>query len=184
CRGRGLRELEIHLYRAAGIFRYAIEARAVRGGLHFVSYRGGPDLQICGAGTLSARAPSLPAISDRNSCLLPARRDVGLLCRDADAGPLLARYAATRRRRNRPNRSAAQGRRISIPDDVADLCLRGRVPASGDPDIARPGRDYQLRDVAQEAPVFHRSRLHHRRRTDAAGCLEPIVAGVAAARAL
>ncbi len=40
--------------------------------------------------------------------------------------------------------AAAQGRRISVADDVADLRLRHRLPASGDPDAAGPDRHHHL----------------------------------------
>ena len=36
--------------------------------------------------------------------------------------------------------AVAQGRRISVADDVADLRVRRRVPAAGDPDAAGPDR--------------------------------------------
>ena len=39
---------------------------------------------------------------------------------------------------------AAQGRRISVADDVADLRLRHRLPAAGDPDAAGPDRHHHL----------------------------------------
>ena len=64
--------------------------------------------------------------------------------------------------------AVAEGRRISVADDVADLRLRHRVPASGDPDLARPHRHRHLEDAAREAALFHRGRLHHRGRADAA----------------
>ena len=67
-----------------------------------------------------------------------ARRDAGLFPGDADAGAVLARHAAGRGRRAGRDRAAAQGRRVPVADHEPDPRLRRRVPASGDPDAARP----------------------------------------------
>ena len=86
--------------------------------------------------------------------------------------PMLVRFSLgmqqARRRRDRADPAVAEGRRISVADDVADLRLRRRVPAAGDPDAAGPDRHHHLETAAREAPLFHRGRLHHRRRADAA----------------
>ncbi len=42
------------------------------------------------------------------------------------------------------DRAAAEGRRISLADDGADLRLRHRLPAAGDPDAARPHRHHHV----------------------------------------
>ena len=73
-----------------------------------------------------------------------ARLDGGLFPGLADAGALFARHAASRRRGPGDDRAAAQGRRISVADDVADLRLRRRLPAAGDPDAARPRRHHHV----------------------------------------
>ena len=44
------------------------------------------------------------------------------------------------------DRAAAQGRRISVADDVAGVRLRHRLPAAGDPDAARPHRHHHVAD--------------------------------------
>ena len=93
----------------------------------------------------------------------------GLFHRDADDRAVLARHAAVGRRRHARDRAAAQGRRISVADDVADPGVRRRVPAAGDPDAARPHRHRHLGDAEGQAALFHRRRLRHRRGADAAG---------------
>ena len=97
---------------------------------------------------------------------------------------VLARHAADGRSRDRADRAVAEGRRISLADDVADLRLRHRLPASGDPDLAGADRHRHLEDAARKAPLFHRGRLHHRGRADAAGRVEPGLARDSPARAL
>jgi hypothetical protein len=57
---------------------------------------------------------------------------------------------------DRADPAVAQGRRISVADDVADLRLRRRVPAAGDPDAARPDRHRHLETAARKAALFHR----------------------------
>ena len=47
-----------------------------------------------------------------------------------------------------PDRAAAQGGRIPVFDDVADLCLRHRFPASGGPHAAWTGRHHHVPNVA------------------------------------
>ena len=69
---------------------------------------------------------------------------------------------------DRANPAAAEGRRISVADDVADLRVRHRVPAAGDPDAAGPDRHRHLENAARKAALFHRRRLRHRGRPDAA----------------
>ena len=111
--GRGARELEIHLHRAAGIFPHAVEAGAVRRRLHLVPDRGDADLQVRGARPLQARAQRLPAVSGRDAVLLRARGDAGLFHRAADAGAVLARHAADWAA-TRPRRSSCCPRSASI----------------------------------------------------------------------
>ena len=86
--------------------------------------------------------------------------------------PMLVRFSLgmqqIRRRRDRADPAVAQGRRISVADDVADLRLRRRVPAAGDPDAAGPDRHPHRKTAARKAALFHRGRLRHRRRADAA----------------
>ena len=57
--------------------------------------------------------------------------------------PMLVRFSLgmqqAGRRRDRADPASAEGRRISVADDVADLRLRHRVPVAGDPDAARAG---------------------------------------------
>ena len=57
------------------------------------------DLHVRRAGPLPPRAAGLPAVSGRDADLLRARLDGGLFPGDADAGAVLARHAADRRRR-------------------------------------------------------------------------------------
>ncbi len=71
-----------------------------------------------------------------------------------DAGPLLAAHAAAGRRHQRRDRAAAQGRRISVADDVAGARLRRGVPAAGDPDAARPRRPHHLRPAQAKRRYF------------------------------
>ncbi len=47
-----------------------------------------------------------------------------------------------------------------------------------------PGRHRHLEDAAGKAALLHRGRLHHRRRADAAGRAEPVLARDPAAGAL
>src|SRR3954454_19138448 len=65
-----------------------------------------------------------------------ARLDAGVFRRAADAGAVLAGHAADRQRRDRADPVIAEGRRISLADDVADLRLRRRLPIARDPDAA------------------------------------------------
>ncbi len=127
----GAENSEIHLHRAAGIFPDAAETRAVRRGVHLVPDRGDADLHVRGARSLQARARRIPALPDRDTVLLHARLAAGLLRRAADAGAVLARHAADGRRGECADPVAAEGRRIPVADDVADLRLRHRLPASG-----------------------------------------------------
>ena len=142
--GRGRRELELHLHGAAGIFHHPAQALDVRRGVHLVSGGRVADLHVRRARPLSQRAQGVPAVSDRDADLLHARRGGGLFPRDADAGAVLARHAAAGRRRQARDRAAAEGRRISLADDVADPRFRRRLPASGHPDVARPRRHHHL----------------------------------------
>ena len=64
----------------------------------------------------------------------------GLFPGAADADPVLAAHAAAGHRERGRDRAVAQGRRISVADDVAGARLRRGVPAAGDPDAARPHR--------------------------------------------
>ena len=84
----------------------------------------------------------------------------------------------------REDRTVAEGRRISRPDDVAGARLRRRVPASGDPDAARARRHPHLADAAREAALFHRRRVRHRRDPHPAGRDQPALARAAADGAL
>ena len=81
----------------------------------------------------------------------------GLFHRDADDRALLARHAAVGGRRAGRDRAAAQGRRISVADDVAGPRLRRRVPASGDPDAARPHRHPHVGDAARASGAISSS---------------------------
>ena len=58
------------------------------------------------------------------------------------------------------HRADAQGRRISVADDVAGAGLRRRLPTAGDPDAARPHRHRHLGPAQGEAQIRHRRRLH------------------------
>src|SRR6266849_4051186 len=166
-------KLEIHLHRAAGVFHYPVEARDVRRCFHLVSDRRDPNLQIRGARPLQARARRVSALSDRDADLLLAGIDAGVFRGAADAGAVLAGHAAGRRRRDRGNPAIAEGRRVSVADDVADFRVRRRVPAAGDPDAVGPDRHHHLETVARKAPLFHLDRVHHRRRPDAARRAQP-----------
>ena len=55
------------------------------------------------------------------------------------------------------DRAAAQGRRISRPDDVAGARLRRRVPAAGDPDAARPRRHHHLASSSRRSGAISSS---------------------------
>src|SRR6185295_17706627 len=121
---------------------------------------------------------------ERNAFLLRAGRGAGLFCGVPDAGEILARHAATRRRRDRKDRAVAEGRRISVADDVADLRLRHRVPASGHPDAFGADRHRHREDAAREAALFHRHRLRDRSCADAARRDQPGLARDPAAGAL
>ena len=94
--------------------------------------------------------------------------------------PMLVRFSLGMQqsagRRPRRDRAAAQGRRIPVADDEPDAGVRRRVPASGDPDAARPHRHRHLADAAGEAALFHRRRLRDRGGADAARCAQPDVA--------
>src|ERR1700738_95697 len=151
--GRRRGKLEIHLHGTFGIFPDPVEAGAVRCRLHLVSDRGGADLQIRGARPLQARARRLPALSDRDAVFLRAGIDAGVFRGAADAGAVLARHAAGRWRRDRADPAIAQGRRISVADDVADLRVRRRVPAAGDPDAVGADRHYYRETAARQAPL-------------------------------
>ena len=91
--------------------------------------------------------------------------------------PMLVRFSLgmqqVRQRRDRADPAAAQGRRISVADDVADLRVRRRIPAAGHPDAAGPDRHHHGETVARKAPLFHRGRLRHRRHPDAARRHQP-----------
>ena len=71
------------------------------------------DLQVRRARPLQARARRVPAVSDRDAVLLRAGLDAGLFRGAADAGAVLARHAAGRRRR-RPRRSSCCPRSANI----------------------------------------------------------------------
>src|SRR5439155_16645849 len=146
--GRRARKLEIHLYRAVGIFPDPVEAGDVRRCLHLVPDRGRADLHVRGARPLQARARRVPALPGRHAGLLRARLAAGLLRRAADAGAVLAWHATDRQRRDCADPVVAEGRRISVADDVADLRLRYRVSAAGDPDVAGADRHRHLEDAA------------------------------------
>ena len=74
--------------------------------------------------------------------------------------PLLIRFSTSMQQINVPGEATiellAQGQRISVADHDADLRLRHRVPAAGDPDPARPGRDHRFRLPAQQAALCDR----------------------------
>ena len=103
------------------------------------------DLHVRRARPLPQRAPGLPAVSGRDADLLPARRGGGLFPGLADAGALLARHAAVAAATGRPTiELLPKVERIPVADDEADPRLRRRLPASGDPDAARPRRHPHL----------------------------------------
>ncbi len=91
--------------------------------------------------------------------------------------PMLVRFSLGMQQlggpETRANPASAQGRRISVADDVADFRVRHRVPAAGDPDAIGADRHHHLETAARQTPLFHRGRLHHRRRADAARRPEP-----------
>src|SRR5258708_3926009 len=146
--GGGRGELEIYLHGAAGIFHHPTKTRVVRRRIYLVPDRRDPNLQIRGARPLQARARRVPALPDRHPGLLRAGIDAGLFRVAADAGAVLARHAAGRRRRDRADPAIAEGWRISVADDVADLRVRGCVPVAGDPDAAGPDRYHHVTTTA------------------------------------
>ena len=90
--------------------------------------------------------------------------------------PMLMRFSLGMQQmpaRNRADRAAAEGQRISVADHDADLRLRHRLPVAGDPDAARADRRHHLETASRQAPLIHRRRLHRRRRADAARRAEP-----------
>ncbi len=72
--------------------------------------------------------------------------------------PLLVRFSLgmqqTGVRRAGGHRAAAQGRRISVADDGAGLCLRRGLPVAGDPDAAGADRHHHLRPAAAKRRYF------------------------------
>ena len=102
--------------------------------------------------------------------------------------PMLVRFSLGMQQMAGPETArdpvAAQGRRVPVADDVADLRLRHRLPVAGDPDAAGADRRRHLENAARQATLFHRRRLRHRGGADAAGRAEPDVLGAAAAPAL
>ena len=71
--------------------------------------------------------------------------------------PMLVRFSLGMQQaaaRDRADPAAAQGRRISVADDVADLRLRHRLPAAGDPDAAGPDRHHHLQQLREKRRYF------------------------------
>jgi hypothetical protein len=75
-------------------------------------------------------------------------------------------------------------RRLPQLDDEADLRLRDRFPAAGDPDPARPRRYHHFRPAQGQAALFHRRRFRDCRNPDPTRCAQPAVARSAANAAL
>ena len=100
--------------------------------------------------------------------------------------PMLVRFSLGMQQMSGPetarNPVTAQGRRVPVADDVADLRLRHRLSVAGDPDAAGADRCRHLENAARQAPLFHCRRVYHRGGADAAGRAEPGVLGAAAAR--
>ena len=119
CLGGRSRELKIHLHGAAGIFHHPAETRAVRRSLCLLSGGGDADLHVRRARPVPQRTPRLPALSHRHADLFLSRFAGGLFRRHAHAGAFLARHATARQRWPAGNRAPAQGRRVSVADDVS-----------------------------------------------------------------
>src|SRR4029079_5670096 len=138
-------KFQVHLRRAARIFRHTTEARDVRPGLPVISYRGWADLYVRRPRPLSQRAQGVSALSDCDADLFRAGRDGGLFPGAADARALLAAHAAAGLDDGCLDRADAKGWRISLADDGAGAGLWRRVPAPGDPDAARAHRAHYVR---------------------------------------
>ena len=182
--GRGRRTPSSSTPRCSNISDQA-QARDVRRGVHLVPGGRQPDLHVRGARPLPARARrrSCPISSRRRSSSRSAPRS-SISC----VMPLLVRFSLGMQQLGGEGEAEiellAQGRRISRPDDVADLRLRHRVPAAGDPDAARAHRHPHLATAAREAALFHRRRLRDRRGPHPARRDQPAVARRAADGAL
>ncbi len=102
--------------------------------------------------------------------------------------PMLVRFSLGMQQLGGPETAQIQllpkvGEYLSLMMSL-DFRVRHRVPAAGDPDPVGADRHHHLETAAREAALFHRGRLHHRRRADAARCPEPGLARASLAGAL